>query len=97
MFKNFPGEHAPGPSGAFFCSSTCFKLILPEKTTALEKMLKFGVPSLKKISDYASDMKHFQRTFLITPFYRVQTSTIFAFTVGNIRPNSELHLPTKIF
>ena len=29
----------PGPSGAFSCSSTCFKLILPEKTT-LKKMLK---------------------------------------------------------
>ena len=51
-FKNFSGEHAPGPSGAIFCSSTCFKLILPEKTT-LEQMLKFGVLFLKK--------------FLITP------------------------------
>ena len=30
----------------FFCSSTCFKLILPEKNS-LEKMLKFGAPSLK--------------------------------------------------
>ena len=46
-FQNISGEHALGPSAAFF-SSTCFKIILQEKTT-LEKMSKFGAPSLKKL------------------------------------------------
>ena len=46
-----------------FCSSICFQLILPEKST-LEKMLKFGATSLKKFLEYSADMKHLQRAYL---------------------------------
>ena len=34
-FKNFPGEHAPGPPRAVF-SSICFKFSLPEKHTIIK-------------------------------------------------------------
>ena len=68
-FQKFSTAVCPGPSGAFFCSSTCFKLILQEKST-LEKMSKFGAPFLKKISDYALDMKHLERAYS-HPFSRL--------------------------
>ena len=58
-FQKFSGEHAPGPPGVFFCSSTCFKLILPEKKYA-SKNVEIWCPFLEKISDYASNIKHFQ-------------------------------------
>ena len=45
--KNFRVA-CPRTLWGFFCSSTCFKLILPEKTT-LEKMLKFGAFFFKKL------------------------------------------------
>ena len=57
-------------SGAFFFgSSICFKLILPEKNYA-GKYVENWCPFLKKIFDYASDMKHFQRAYL-RPFPRL--------------------------
>ena len=46
IFKNFLGEHAPGPPSVVF--GTCLKLPLPKKTT-LENVTKIGVPYLKKI------------------------------------------------
>ena len=65
-FQKFPGKHAVGPSEAFICSSTCSKLIQPEKNT-LGKASKFGAPSLKKfLITPRSDMKHFQRAYLRT-------------------------------
>ena len=59
-FQIFSGGACPqDPLEPFFCcSSTCFKSILPEKTT-LEKMLKFRCLFLKKISHYTSNIKHF--------------------------------------
>ena len=56
----------------FFCSSTCFKLILPEKlqNLRLKKCRNSVLSLLKEISDYASDMKHFQRAYL-RPFPRL--------------------------
>ena len=44
IFKNVSGEHAPGPPKVILNS---LKLTLPEKTT-LEKVTKFGAPSLIK-------------------------------------------------
>ena len=44
--KIFQRSMPPDPLEPF-CSSTCFKLFLPENTT-LEKISKFGAPSSKK-------------------------------------------------
>ena len=67
-FQKFSRVASPGPSGAFFfLFLPCFKLILPKNYA--RKMLKFGAPSSKIISDYASDIKYFQRAYL-RPFPR---------------------------
>ena len=49
IFKIFPGEHVPGPPKSRFWCGPCLKLTkltLP-KRTALKKVTKIGVPSLK--------------------------------------------------
>ena len=56
-FSKMFREACPRSPINLFCSSFCFKLILLGKTT-LEKMSKFGAPSLKK-SKYAPDMTRF--------------------------------------
>ena len=61
-FQKISGGAFPRTSEASFCSSTCFELILPKKTT-YKIMLKFGVPSLKK--------------FLITPQHETFTKGLF--------------------
>ena len=45
-----------------FCSAIPFKFILPEKIRL--KMSKFDTPVPKKISEYAPDVKPFQRAYL---------------------------------
>ena len=62
IFKIFPAEHARGPPKSRFWDLSCLKLTLPEKTT-LRKVTKIGAPSLKN-SEYAPDMKHFQKAYL---------------------------------
>ena len=40
------------------------KINLAEKKTTLEKVTKFDAPSPKTNSEYASDMKHYQKAYL---------------------------------
>ena len=61
------GEHAPGPLEPF--SFLNLHQILPEKIRLI-KMSKFNALVLEKISEYAFseyafDMKHFQRAYVI--------------------------------
>ena len=60
IFKCFPGEHASGPPYSRFWHLGCLKLTLPEKNT-LEKSDENWCRLPEKISEYASDMKHFSK------------------------------------
>ena len=62
FLNTFRGSMSQDPLKSF-CSSICFQLILPEKST-FEKMSNFGATSLKEISECSPDMKHFQRAYL---------------------------------
>ena len=56
-------------------------------------MLKFGVPSLKKFL-IAPQTENIFKGLIFTPFSA--STTVFAFAVANIQPNSKLHPLTEI-
>ena len=60
--KNFRGSMPPNPLEPF--SFLNLHQILPEKIRLI-KMSKFNALVLEKISEYAFDMKHFQRAYVI--------------------------------
>ena len=55
----------------------------------LQKNVEIWCPFLKRISDYASDMKYFRKAYL-RPFPRLDVSRFCIYsTVVNIQPNSK--------
>ena len=58
--KSFRGSMPPHPLHSFLN----LHQILPEKIRLI-KMSKFNALVLEKISEYAFDMKHFQRAYVI--------------------------------
>ena len=97
------GEHAHTPPRGsmpthlreLICSSICFKVTPPEKNCSKNVKIKILCPS-KKSSEFALDMKHFQRAYL-PPFPGLNVEVnVFVFIV-NIQPSSKLHSPPRKF
>ena len=62
-FQKFLGGACPRSPLKLFLLLKLLEITLPGKDRAL-KMTKFGTLSLQKNSEYAPDMKHFERTYL---------------------------------
>ena len=92
IFKNFWGSMPPDPSRVVFATLV---ETLPGKTT-LEKVTKFGAPSLiKKFLKTPLTWQQFQRAYLCRPFPGLNVIT--SLCLVNIQPNLKLHPPTKTF
>ena len=97
LWGNMPSD----PLEPCFYTSTCFKLILPEKTT-LEKMPKFRAFSLKKFLLCLRHETFSKGLFTLRFFLRLDVYPFLHIfiTVGlliNIQPNSKAHPLTKVF
>ena len=94
FLKTFLGEPTLRPPLKSFLLLKLLKINSAGKT-ALEKKTKIGAFSLiKKISEYALDMKQFQRAYE-RPFPGLNVLT--SLYLVNIQPNSKLHPPHQNF
>ena len=90
FLKTFRVSIPPDPLKPYFCSSICFKLTSRKKIRLKNVKILCHPPPPSEYSEYAPDVKHFQRAYALFRFRRLTSLHSF-----NIQPNSKLHPPLK--
>ena len=91
IFKNFSGEHAPGPPWSRFCYLNCFKINSAGKNYAWKSNEIWCSFPDKKNSEYAPDMKTIERAH-VRPYCRQILESESA-----LDPDFSLNLKTKYY